>query len=221
VFFFLDVPKPQVDPHASTVKRSIGEVLREKPVLIVAMICALVSFALMNLVMTSTPLAVVGCGFTKNDAANVVSAHVLAMYIPSFFTGHVIRRIGAVAVIALGLVILLCAGIVALMGVELENFYISLILLGVGWNFGFIGSTTLLAKNHSAQEQGLVQGVNDFVVFGGVTLASLASGGLMNCSGGAPQDGWSMVNLAMVPFLMLAAAALLYLARLRLKDARA
>ena len=220
VFFFLDVPKPQVDPHASTVKRSIGEVLREKPVLIVAMICALVSYALMNLVMTSTPLAVVGCGFTKNDAANVVSAHVLAMYIPSFFTGHVIRRIGAVSVIALGLVTLLCAGIVALMGVELENFYISLILLGVGWNFGFIGSTTLLAKNHSAQEQGLVQGVNDFVVFGGVTLASLASGGLMNCSGGAPQDGWSMVNLAMVPFLMLAAAALLYLARLRLKDAR-
>lgn len=220
LFWFLDLPKPQAPKKSKSPDQKIGAIMRDRPVIVVAMICALVSYALMNLVMTSTPLAVVGCGFSKDDAANIVSAHVLAMYIPSFFTGHVIRRFGAVSVIAMGLVILLFAGVVALMGIALENFYIALILLGVGWNFGFIGSTTLLAKNHTPQEQGLVQGVNDFVVFGGVTMASLASGGLMNCSGGTAQDGWTMVNVAMVPFLLLAGAALVYLARLRLQEAR-
>jgi len=176
------------------------------------MICAMVSYALMNLVMTSTPLAVVGCGFEQNTAADVVSAHVLAMFIPSFFTGHLIARFGTTKIVAAGLFILACAGAVALQGVNVENFFLALILLGVGWNFGFIGATTMLASAHNPEEKGIVQGMNDFFVFGGVTVASLSSGGLMNCSGGSPVEGWTAVNIAMVPFLTLAGGALIWLA---------
>ena len=187
------------------------ELLRT-PAVAVAVICATVSYALMNLVMTSSPLAVVGCGFSTNDAANVVSAHVLAMYAPSFFTGHLIARFGVEKIVGLGLLILAAAGGVALMGVELEHFFIALILLGVGWNFGFIGATTMLAANHAPSERGRVQGMNDLIVFGGVTMASLSSGSLMNCSGGTAQEGWMAVNMAMLPFLVLATGALIWLA---------
>ena len=113
---------------------------------------------------------------------------------------------------AIGLVILGCAGFVAMAGVQLENFYIALTLLGIGWNFGFIGATTMLTSAHSAEERGRMQGLNDFLVFGGVTLASFSSGGLMNCSGGSVQTGWQAVNLAMLPFLVLAGGALIWLA---------
>ena len=109
--------------------------------------------------------------------------------------------------------------IVSLMGVEVENFYIALILLGLGWNFGFIGATTMLAGSHSPQERGRMQGLNDLIVFGGVTLASLASGGLMNCSGGDAVEGWAAVNFAMAPFLLLAGSALLWLALTRRRTA--
>ncbi|MFY0691257.1 MAG: MFS transporter [Paracoccaceae bacterium] len=190
--------------------RSRRELLAE-PKVTVAIICAMVSYALMNLVMTSTPLAVVGCGFTARDANDIVSAHVLAMFIPSFFTGHLIARFGVEKIIATGLAILAVAGGVALSGVALGNFYISLVLLGIGWNFGFIGATTMLANAHKPNERGVIQGFNDAVIFGCVTLASLASGGLMNCSGGNAVEGWNAVNLAMVPFLTLAGGALIWL----------
>ncbi len=190
--------------------RSRSELLRT-PVIAVAVICATVSYALMNLVMTSSPLAVVGCGFATADAANVVTAHVLAMYAPSFVTGHIIARIGAEKTVGLGLAILAGAGAVALTGVELGNFFAALMLLGVGWNFGFIGATTLLAASHGVHERGRMQGMNDLIVFGGVTMASLSSGGLMNCSGGSVQAGWEAVNIAMVPFLVLAGGALIWL----------
>src|SRR5690606_19665354 len=111
----------------------------------------------------------------------------------------------------LGLVILAAAGAVAMAGVALENFFIALILLGVGWNFGFIGATTMLTNAQRPEEKGRLQGVNDLVVFGGVTLASFSSGGLMNCSGGSVEAGWQMVNLAMLPFLVLAGGALIWL----------
>jgi len=217
LFFFLDIPRPK--PPAATDDR--GRSRREllvTPIIAVSVICAMVSYALMNLVMTSTPLAVVGCGFEQNIAADVVSAHVLAMYVPSFFTGHLIARFGVRTIVALGLVILGAAGVVALQGVQLENFFIALILLGVGWNFGFIGATTMLAASHGPHERGRMQGMNDLIVFGGVTVASLSSGGLMNCSGGDAMVGWASVNLAMAPFLMLAGGALIWLA-LRPKDA--
>jgi len=211
LFAFLDIPKPAAPVAGASKGRSKMEMLRN-PRIAVAVICATVSYALMNLVMTSSPLAVVGCGFQTADAANVVTAHVLAMYAPSFFTGHVIARIGAEKVVALGLTILAAAGLVALTGVELTSFFGALILLGIGWNFGFIGATTMLAGAHAPEERGRMQGMNDFIVFGGGTLASLSSGGLMNCSGGTVQAGWAAVNMAMLPFLVLAGGALIWLA---------
>ena len=210
IFLGLDIPRPEKAAADAPKGRSRMELLRT-PRVAVAMICALVSYALMNLVMTSTPLAVVGCGYETNDAADVVMAHVLAMFVPSFFTGHMIARFGVEKVVGLGLLILTGAGAVALSGVELEQFFIALVLLGVGWNFGFIGATSMLAGAHTVEERGRVQGLNDLIVFGGVTLASLASGGLMNCSGGTVQEGWNAVNMAMAPFIMLAGGALIWL----------
>lgn len=210
LFLALDIPKPKPTAEGSPLGRSRGELLRN-PTILVAMICATVSYALMNLVMTSSPLAVVGCGFTKGNAADIVTAHVLAMYAPSFFTGHLIARFGTERIIALGLVILAGAGAVAMAGVQLENFFAALMLLGLGWNFGFIGATTMLTSAQRPEERGRLQGLNDLVVFGGVTMASFSSGGLMNCSGGTVQAGWQMVNLAMLPFLILAGGALIWL----------
>ena len=213
LFFWLDLPKGSKEtPFATNAPKARNrlELLRD-PRVVVAIICATVTYSLMNLVMTSTPLAVVGCGFTKNNANDIVSAHVLAMFAPSFFTGHLITRFGVEKIIAAGLVILMVAGIVALSGVALGNFYVTLILLGLGWNFGFIGATTMLASAHAPHERGVVQGMNDMIVFGMVTVASLASGGLMNCSGGTAVEGWTAVNLAMVPFLVLAGGALIWL----------
>ena len=222
LFFGLKLPKgtsnePLAKPLPSRSKR---ELLRD-PRIIVAIICAMVSYALMNLVMTSTPLAVVGCGYTVDNANDIVSAHVLAMFAPSFFTGHLISRFGVEKIMAIGLTILGAAGIAALLGVQfadadapsLLSFYAGLILLGLGWNFGFIGATTMLSNTHTPGERGVVQGMNDMVVFGFVTIASLASGGLMNCSGGSPIEGWTAVNIAMVPFLVLAGGSLIWLVR--------
>jgi len=210
LFALLDIPKPPAPTPESPVARSRMEMLRA-PRVAVAIICATVSYALMNLVMTSTPIAVVGCGFATADAANIVSAHVLAMYAPSFVTGHLILRFGVERIVGLGLVILAAAGGVALMGVELGHFYVTLILLGIGWNFGFIGATTMLAGSHKPEERGRIQGMNDLIVFGGVTLASLSSGGLLNCTGGSVEEGWQLVNISMVPFLVLAGGALIWL----------
>lgn len=210
MFLFLEIPTPPPPSQDAPAGRSRMQLLKT-PVIAVSIICAMVAYALMNLVMTSTPLAVVGCGFERNTAADIVSSHVLAMYIPSFFTGHLIARYGPIKIISIGLAILASAGMIALTGVELTNFYITLILLGIGWNFGYIGATAMLAASYAPEERGRIQGLNDMLVFGGVTLASLASGGLMNCSGGDAQQGWEAVNLAMIPFLALAGAALIWL----------
>lgn len=210
LFLLLDIPVPEKPAENAPKGRTRWELITT-PRIAVAVIVAMVSYALMNLVMTSTPLAVVGCGYDKGNAADVVTSHVLAMYVPSFFTGHLIARFGVEKIMGAGLAILAGAGAVALQGVELENFFIALILLGIGWNFGFIGATTMLAGSHEPEERGRMQGLNDLIVFGGVTVASLASGGLMNCSGGTSQEGWTAVNLAMAPFLMLAGGALIWL----------
>jgi MFS family permease len=219
LFLALDIPKPRPPAEDSPLGRSRAELIRN-PTILVAMVCATVSYALMNLVMTSSPLAVVGCGFDTGNAADVVTAHVLAMYAPSFVTGHLIARFGTERIIAAGLAILAAAGAVAMAGVDLENFFIALILLGIGWNFGFIGATTMLTSAQRPEERGRLQGLNDLVVFAGVTLASFSSGGLMNCAGGSVQAGWQMVNLAMLPFLVLSGGVLIWL-WLRPTDARA
>ncbi|WP_147124912.1 MFS transporter [Shimia ponticola] len=209
LFFLLDIPKPQKSTTQIDQGRSTWEMLKT-PRIAVAVICAMVAYALMNLVMTSTPIAVVGCGFTPGNAADIVSAHVIAMFAPSFFTGHLIARFGVDRIVGIGLATLALAGIVALSGVELGHFFLALVLLGIGWNFGFIGATAMLTANHTPAERGRIQGVNDAIVFGCVTLASLASGGLMNCAGGDVVEGWNAVNLAMVPFLALAGGSLIW-----------
>jgi len=213
VTFFALLNIPKLPPRAAGAAQGRSRLgMLRTPQVAVAVIVATVSYALMNLVMTSSPLAVVGCGFETKDAANVVTAHVLAMYFPSFFTGHIISRFGVMRVMGLGLAILAGAGAGAISGVELSQFFAALILLGVGWNFGFIGATTLLTGSIAPEERGRMQGLNDLIVFGGVTLASLSSGGLMNCSGASVQAGWSAVNMAMLPFLVLAGGALIWLA---------
>jgi MFS family permease len=218
LFLGLDLPAgtradPQVAPRPARSRRAL---LRE-PGILVAILCAMVAYGLMNLVMTSTPLAVVGMGHGRDHANDIVSAHVLAMFVPSFFTGHLIARFGAPKVVGAGLACLGLAGLTGLMGTALPLFYGDLILLGLGWNFGFIGATAMLTAEHRPDERGVVQGLNDTVVFGFVTLASLASGGLMNCSGGLPAQGWFSVNAAMFPALALAGGALVWL---RLRRAR-
>jgi MFS family permease len=211
IFPLLDIPTPPKPTADSPRARSRGELLRT-PRILVAMICGMVSYSLMNLVMTSTPLAVVGCGFDLDDASHVVTAHVLAMFMPSFFTGHLIARFGVEKVIAAGLVILAASGIAGLSGVHLESFFIGTVLLGLGWNFGYIGATAMLTAAHTPEERARVQGMNDFAVFGMVSVASLASGLLLNCSGGSPIEGWNAVNYAMLPFLTLAGGALIWFA---------
>lgn len=212
LFLFLDIPVPKKIVTDAIPSRTRLQILKT-PQILISIIIAMVCYALMTLVMTSTPLAVVGCGYTQNNAADIVSAHVVAMFLPSFFTGHLINRFGVTKIISIGLVLLTVAGLVNLSGVSLENFFIGLILIGVGWNFGFIGATTMLASSHSPSERGKVQGLNDLFVYGFVTIASIASGTLMNCSGATPADGWSSVNLAMIPFLIIASISLFWLSK--------
>ena len=213
LFFLLDIPTPEKPALGAPRGRTRAELLRS-PAILVSILCAMVAYALMNLVMTSTPLAVVGCGFATGTAADIVSAHVVAMYLPSFFTGHLIARFGFTRVVSAGLLLLAGAGLVALSGTALANFYGALVLLGLGWNFGFIGATAMLTANHAPNERGAVQGLNDAMVFGLVTVASLSSGGLMGSAADAV-SGWTAVNVAMVPFLALAGGALIWLRMLQ------
>ncbi len=201
ILLFLRIPKPAQRDSAGVDARPLSVIFRE-PKVITAVLCAMVSYAVMNLVMTSTPLAIVGQGFTTGHAADVVRWHVLAMFAPSFVTGHIIARFGHLRVIGTGLVLLGSCSAIALSGVELHHFYIALVVLGIGWNFGFIGATSLLATAHSPGEQAKVQGLNDFLVFGLVALASFSSGALLNAF------GWTAVQLAIVPSVLVALAVI-------------
>jgi len=203
---FLDIPKPMRRPRGQRSGRPWREILSQRRI-VVAMFCAMIAYALMNLVMTSTPLAMVACGFQTDDAAGVVRAHVLAMFAPSFFTGRLIARFRSPRIISVGLAILLLGAMVALSGIALHQFTLALVLIGIGWNFAFIGATTMLAGAHLPEEQARVQGLNDFLVMGMVTLASLSSGALM------AGLGWEAVNLGAIPLVLLAAAPLIWLIR--------
>ena len=202
---FLDIPTPPRRVAGAPSGRALG-VIFGQPKTLVAVICAMVSYALMVLVMTATSLAMDGHGFSTAHAADVVRWHLVAMFGPSFFTGSLISRFGHLRVIALGLVLLGVAGVIAVGGVGLENFYLALVALGLGWNFGFIGATSLLGTTHTSEDQAKVQGLNDFLVFGLVTVASFSSGALLHVY------GWTTVQLAMVPALAIAGAAVLWLA---------
>ena len=183
----------------------------KSPVIFVSISCSMIAYGVMNLIMTSSPIAIVGCGFGTNQAANVVSAHALAMFAPSFITGKLIEKYGEKSIVSTGMVLFLLAVLIAYQGVDILNFYISLILIGIGWNFGFIGSTSLLTKNHYPSERGKVQGVNDFFVFGFVALSSVTSGWLMNCSANSSQLGWKVVNLTATPLVIFALISMICL----------
>ncbi|MCP5081719.1 MAG: MFS transporter [Alphaproteobacteria bacterium] len=200
---FLDRP----DGEAAEVEeapRPLSVILRQ-PALVVAVVCAMMSYGMMNLVMTATPLAMVGCGFSVDTAALVIQWHVLAMYAPSFFTGSLINRFGARKVIGIGMVLLTGAGISTLSGLHLANFGIGLVLLGVGWNFGFVGATAMLTGYYRPAEKNIVQGINDFCVFTTVAIASLSSGKLLHLV------GWNAVNIALYPMIAVTLALLLWL----------
>lgn len=198
---WLRIPLPQARVAITGSGRPLGEILRQ-PTVIVAVLCAMVAYALMSLVMTSTPLAMSHQGFSTDQAADVVRYHVLAMFAPSFVTGSLIARFGHGAIIGLGLMLLAACGVIATAGVELAHFYWALIALGVGWNFGFIGATSLLATTHTSAERAKVQGLNDFLVFGLVAAASFSSGALLS------GFGWPAVQYAMIPALTIAAVSL-------------
>jgi MFS family permease len=172
--------------------RPLGQIIRQ-PLFAVGLLCAVGSYALMSFVMTGAPLAMVGCGFTPDEATLGISWHVMAMFAPSYFTGRLIARFGRETVVAVGLLLLVGCGLVALSGIELWQFWTALILLGIGWNFGFIGSTAMVADTYRASEKGKVQGFHDFVLFGTVALASLGSGLVYNAW------GWDMLNWVIFP----------------------
>jgi predicted MFS family arabinose efflux permease len=204
VLAWLDIPPAQHAAAATEPGRPLAVIARQ-PAFLVAALSAMVGFASMSLVMTSTPLAMVGHGFTTDHAADVVRWHIVAMYAPSFFTGSVIVRFGRLPVIAAGLLLLAACGAIALAGIELENFYLALVALGIGWNFSFIGATSLLGTTHTRAEQAKVQGLNDFLVLGLVAVGSFGSGALLDAF------GWSAVQYAMAPALLLALAGIAWL----------
>ena len=167
------------------------------PVFLTAVLSSAFGFGVMILVMTTTPLAMVGHGFQFADAAFVIQWHVLGMYVPSFFTGKLIDRFGVITIIAVGALLNLGAMILNLSGVTLENFWIALVLLGTGWNFMFIGGTTLLTKSYRPEERAKVQALNDFLVFSSVAVFSFSSGALYSAY------DWQTVNWAIaVPMIL-------------------
>jgi MFS family permease len=181
--------------------RPFREIISQ-PKFIIALTCAVGSYALMSFVMTGAPLAMVGCGFSVDEATLGIQWHVLAMFGPSFFTGKLISRFGKEKIIATGLLILIACAIVALLGIELWNFWLSLILLGLGWNFGFIGATSLFTETYRLSEKGKVQGFHDFILFGSVALSSLFAGKILD------EFGWNTVNIIIFPVVFICLAAL-------------
>ena len=172
--------------------RTLREIASQ-PRFILAVTAGVVSYGLMTFVMTAAPIAMVGCGHTVGQAALGIQWHVLAMFAPSFFTGRLIQRFGVKTITALGLLILAASGAVGLSGLGLEHFWIALVLLGVGWNFGFIGATTMVTSCHRPDEKTRVQAMNDFLVFGSVAISSFASGKLLSVA------GWEMLNWMIFP----------------------
>jgi MFS family permease len=167
----------------------------------------------MSLVMTAAPLAMVACGFGQDSVALGIQWHILAMYGPSFFTGALIARFGEETIVAVGLVLLAAGAALALAGIAILNFWGALVLLGLGWNFGFISATTMLTQTYRPEERSKVQGLNDSILFGFVALASFSSGKLFS------SVGWSAINVVVLPMVAICAVALAFsaLGRRRLK----
>lgn len=188
--------------------RPIREVVRQ-PRFVVAMLCGVVSYMLMNFMMTSAPLAMELCGLPREYSNYGIELHVVAMYLPSFFTGRLIARFGETPIVLAGLALTAAAALVGMSGQTVAHFWWALALLGVGWNFGFLGASAMVLQCHTQQEGPRVQSINDFVVFGTMVIGSFASGSLLSAY------GWSTVAALTLPPVVVAAAALLWIGRAR------
>jgi MFS family permease len=195
----VDAPKPAAaDFHGG---RPLFQIARQ-PRFVAAAICGVVSYSMMNLVMTSAPLAMKICGLSLSDSNFGIQWHIVAMYGPSFFTGPLIARFGAPRIVAIGLMLEATAAAIGLSGVTAMHFWVVLVVLGVGWNFGFIGASALVLETHRPQERNKIQAFNDFLVFGVMALGSFSSGQLL------ANYGWSAVNIVVFPPVLLGLAVL-------------
>ena len=191
---FLKIPRPAEDASAEGA-RPLGIIMRQ-PAFVAAVLNAATSYGLMILVMTATPLAMTACAFPIADTGSVIQWHVLAMFVPSFFTGTLIHRFGVLNILYTGMALFAASAAFATSGIALLNFGGALILLGVAWNFLFVGGTTLLTEAYRPNEKAKTQGVNEFIVFASAATGSFSSGGLFHVS------GWDAVNYGMAPFLV-------------------
>ena len=203
VLSFIDFPAPPAK-KTSSAGRPLGEIMRQ-PAFIVAAATGALSYGVMNLLMAATPLAMQQCGLPFSDAALVLEWHVIGMFAPGFFTGHLIKRFGTLPIMGVGVVLNAACIAVALSGVDLHQFLIALFLLGVGWNFLFTGSTTLSLQTYSPEEKDRAQGALNFFVFATLALTSFASGVLVTTR------GWELLNLGSMVPVALTGAALVWL----------
>ncbi len=193
----------RAQPSERTNARPLAEIFSQ-PQLIVAMLCGLVSYMMMNFMMTSAPLAMQLCGIAPVYSNYGIEMHIVAMYAPSFFTGHLITRYGAPNVVLAGLALIALAAVTGLSGITLNHFWIALVLLGLGWNFGWVGASAMVVASHAPEEGPRVQSINDFFVFGSMVIGSFLSGSLLTAF------GWSTVSGLILPPVLLAAAAVLW-----------
>ena len=206
----VDLPKPvAADLKAG---RPLIEIVA-RPAFIAAALCGIVTYGLMNLVMTSAPLAMKMCGLSLSDSNLGIQWHVLAMYGPSFFSGSLIVRFGSRKIVAAGLALTAIAALINMSGLTVWHFWIGLVCLGVGWNFGFVGASAMVVETHRPEEKNKVQAFNDFLVFGTMAVGSFSSGQLLS------SFGWTTVNEVVFGPILIAAVALLVAARLSRQSA--
>ncbi len=194
----------QENVSSTNTGRPLSEIIMQ-PRFLVAVFCGTNAYGLMSFVMTGAPLAMQHHGHSEVNATLGIQWHVMAMFAPSFITGHLIARFGKETIVSLGLIILIACGMVALAGLDLLHFWGSLILLGLGWNFGFIGATSMVTDTYEPEEKNKAQGANDFIIFGSVAFASLMSGQALNAY------GWDFLNWIIFPVSGLALVSLLWL----------
>lgn len=199
---------PEAEGTAGGPARPLPEIVRQ-PLFIVAVLTSVLSYMVMSFMMTASPLAVIACGYPVATAGFVIQWHVLGMFVPSFFTGHLINRFGLVNIITFGaLLLLLCVGF-ALVGIEVVHFWASMMLLGIGWNFMFVGATSLLTEVYRPTERAKVQACNDFLVFASTATASLMSGQVVHYL------GWQWVGLLSLPAIAISLALVTWLRLMR------
>jgi predicted MFS family arabinose efflux permease len=211
LLIFLDIPKPTEEENKA-LGRPMLEIIRQ-PTFIVAVLSGMIGYSTMSLLMTATPLAMQVCGFAIADTAFIIQWHGLGMFAPSFFTGHLIQKYGVLNIILIGVALLASALISAISGIKIENFWLALVAAGIGWNFTFIGGSTLLTECYTHAERAKAQAFNDVMVFGSVATASLLSGALLHLF------NWNTVMAVAAPFAVILCMAVIWLKLRRRKEA--